>query len=296
MSLIHNPIGIMQGRLVSSPMGKLQAFPIEKWEMEFPIAAEVGFQAIEWLLDADTGLENPLLSGKRRDRIRELIREHGVRIHSVCADYLQFFPLFLLPGDIRRRREIQLTRSIEAAQQVGAEAIVIPCGGQDLRPNSPQEDALKSALEPVLERAGQVGVKVGLEMDWAATEQISLVQQIGHPALGVYYDLGNAASRGYLPAEEIRSLGSILVGVHVKDRKIQGPSVFLGEGDTDFPSAFRALQEIDYQGPFILETPRGDDPLDAARRNLAFVRGVLNPLGSKKGARDECFQKHKRAI
>jgi hexulose-6-phosphate isomerase len=97
--------------------------------------------------------------------------------------------------------------------------------------------------------------------------------------VGVYYDLGNATSRGFQLGREIRLLGGMLVGVHVKDRKIHGPSVPLGQGDTDFTAAFQALQEIDYGGPFILETPRGADPLSAARENLGFVRQALKATG-----------------
>jgi len=52
---MKNPVGIMQGRLVPSRTGRLQAFPSTRWEDEFAIAATLGFGAIEWLLDAETG-------------------------------------------------------------------------------------------------------------------------------------------------------------------------------------------------------------------------------------------------
>jgi hexulose-6-phosphate isomerase len=107
--------------------------------------------------------------------------------------------------------------------------------------------------------------------------------KIGHPALGIYYDLGNATSHGYNPSKDIRKIGQFLVGVHIKDRKVGGGSFPLSEGDTDFMGGFQALIEIGYEGPFILETPRGVDPVDTARKHLDFVKRTMSQVVAEKG-------------
>ena len=117
-------------------------------------------------------------------------------------------------------------------------------------------------------------------MEWPAEDQYSFIKRLGRAPLGIYYDLGNATSQGYNPAEEIRVFGDLLVGLHIKDRKVGGGSVFLGEGDTDFVGSFRALKEIGYRGPMILETPRGSDPVITARKHLSFVRQAMANVGS----------------
>jgi L-ribulose-5-phosphate 3-epimerase len=272
---MSNPVGIMQGRLVPSRTGKLQTFPSDCWEDEFSIAATVGLSTIEWLLDADTDTENPFWHKGGCLRIKQIIRECGVAVSSICADYIQAFPLSVLDEEKRRSRGSRLSSVVELACRLGAQCVLVPCVAKDLEPDSKGQNALIKSLELALDKASYEGIKVGLEMDWPATDQCRLVNQVGHPALGVYYDFGNATSLGYNPPEDIRTIGNLLVGVHIKDRKVGGSSVILGHGDTDFVGGISALREIGYGGPLILEAPRGLDPIATARQHLAFVRKVM---------------------
>lgn len=265
----------MQGRLVPSWNGQLQAFPIDRWEEEFTIASAVGLNSIEWLLDDATCTGNPLWREEECLRIKKNIRDHGMAVSSVCADYLQAFPLTVINRDTRRSRALRLKAVVAAAHELGVQCVLVPCFGKELHPGSSEQDALMEGLLPVLERAWGMGMKVGLEMGWRASDQCRLVDQLSHPALGIYYDFGNATILGYPPGEEIRIIGDRLFGVHLKDRRRNGESVMLGTGDTDLSGGFRALQETGYRGPLILETPRGTDPTAAARQNLAYVRRVM---------------------
>jgi sugar phosphate isomerase/epimerase len=277
---LNNPIGIMQGRLVPSWSGKLQAFPRDRWEEEFSLAAEIGFISIEWLLDADTGAHNPLWEKEGPTLISQVRQKNTLSVPAVCADYVQGAPLSILDRLTRQKRGSKLATVVELAGQIGAQVVLVPCLEKDLMPHSLHQDALSDALTPVLDRALQLGVKVGLEMDWSATDQCQFVKQLSHPALGVYYDLGNATAKGYNPPEDLRLIGSCLVGVHIKDRKVGGGSVILGKGDTDFLGAFHVLREIGYEGPLILETPRGSDPLATARQHLTFVENAMMDVTS----------------
>jgi len=189
----------------------------------------------------------------------------------------------VLDKDERFQRASRLRAVIEMAQDIGAQCVLVPCCENSLEPDSQGEQALVESLEVVLERASQNGVKVGLEMDWPATDQCRLMAKIGHPALGIYYDLGNATSHGYNPSKDIRKIGQFLVGVHIKDRKVGGGSFLLSEGDTDFMGGFQALIEIGYEGPFILETPRGVDAVDTARKHLDFVKRTMAQVVAEKG-------------
>ena len=42
--------------------------------------------------------------------------------------------------------------------------------------------------------------------------------------------------------------------MHIKDRKIGGPNVILGQGDVDFLECLNALKDIEYKGMMTLET------------------------------------------
>ena len=52
--VLTNNIGIMQGRLSPPIDDKIQAYPAKTWQREFEIAKEIGYSAIEWIV------ENPL--------------------------------------------------------------------------------------------------------------------------------------------------------------------------------------------------------------------------------------------
>jgi sugar phosphate isomerase/epimerase len=69
--------------------------------------------------------------------------------------------------------------------------------------------------------------------------------------------------------------GTRIDNIHIKDRKKSGGSVRLGTGDADFKQLFRLVKDIGYKGSFTLQTAREKDDIDAAERNLKFVKKGL---------------------
>ena len=82
-----NKIGIIQGRLSPRPYPKLQAFPIESWQQEFKYAKELGYDFIEWIFEDNRYQENPIWTAQGREKIKQCIKETGVTVESVCADF-----------------------------------------------------------------------------------------------------------------------------------------------------------------------------------------------------------------
>ncbi len=68
--------------------------------------------------------------------------------------------------------------------------------------------------------------------------------------------------------------------VHLKDRKLAGGIVPLGQGDTDFEELFQALAAIRYMGDFILQVARGSegDELNWTRTNVRTARSLIKRL------------------
>ena len=60
--------------------------------------------------------------------------------------------------------------------------------------------------------------------------------------------MGNSASEGFDPAQVISTLDNNLGSVHIKDRKIGGSSVPLGQGDVKFLRVFQHIKLINYRG------------------------------------------------
>lgn len=270
-----NVIGIMQGRLSPPPAGRLQAFPWASWRDEFASARRAGFGAIEWLVTADGLDDNPLWSDHGVAEIRGLSADHAIAVTSVCADCFIDRPFVRVAGAAREASSNLLTRLIERSAAAGIPVVLVPVLEAGAIVTEQDQRDLLVALEVPLAAAVRLGVSLALESDWAGAPWRALIDRSACPALGAYYDAGNAASLGRDPASDLRALGATLRGVHIKDREFGGGSVALGHGAADWPRFFTALAASGYAGPLILETPAGTEPVLNARRNLGHVKGGL---------------------
>jgi hexulose-6-phosphate isomerase len=267
-----NEIGIMQGRLSPPAAGRLQAFPWTSWEQEFHHARACGLDCIEWIFEGDRYEQNPIWTVSGSERVRRQIEETGIPLRSICADYFIEHPFFRVQDKERSQSVSVLKTLILKASGVGIRTILMPVL-EEAEIRTPEDKALLTeSLKEPLSLAASCGIRLGLETELPARDYRNLVEGFDHPALGVYYDTGNAAARGYDIAADIRLLGPFLFGVHIKDRKRGGPSVLLGEGDADFAAFFKALGEVGYTGPLILQTAFGEDYLRIAGMHLEFVK------------------------
>ena len=67
-----NNIGIMQGRLSKPRNRKIQSFPVDNWQREFELAATIGYNSIEWVIDSEGIEKNPLFSSNKLKIINTL--------------------------------------------------------------------------------------------------------------------------------------------------------------------------------------------------------------------------------
>ncbi len=255
--------------------GRLQAFPWSSWRGEFDRARACGFDAIEWLFEAERFEENPLWAQTGVDEINRCVRASSIPVSSVCADYFMAHPFFRVSSAARTESVRVLERLIARAASVGARTVLIPVLEAGEVRTTEEGDVLLEALRRPCEAAGRAGIRLGLETELPASEYLALVENGGHPSLGVYYDTGNAAAKGFAIENDVAMLGARLVGVHVKDRPLAGASVPLGRGAASFAPFFEALRSARYSGPLILQSTSDDDYLAAARAHLAFVRRFL---------------------
>src|ERR1035437_4106178 len=86
-------IGAMQGRLLPPSDGCFQCFPRKHWKEEFPLAAEAGLDAIEWIYDFPGESDNPLGTDNGLAEMRLLSAKCNIAVVSVCADYFMECPL-----------------------------------------------------------------------------------------------------------------------------------------------------------------------------------------------------------
>ena len=251
-------IGFMQGRLSPQVAGKIQAFPWEHWRGEFATAQAAGFDLMEWTLDAERLYENPFMTEGGRAEIAALRSRHGVEIHSLTGDFFMQAPFHKATGTGRARCLQDLRAVCDACARLGVRFLVIPLVDAG-RIDTPAQEA--DVLETFIGLGGELRrlkIAIAFESDYRPRDLARLVAKMG-PGFGVNYDIGNSASLGYDPEEEIAAFGGSIFNVHVKDRLLGGTTVPLGSGNADFPKAFAALRRAAYAGNFILQTARATD-------------------------------------
>jgi L-ribulose-5-phosphate 3-epimerase len=267
-----NLLGIMQGRLSPVPGAKPQTFP-NMWEEEFEHASRLGFDSIEWLFTGNPE-QNPIWSDEGVEKIIDVSRRSSVRVLSVCAHYFMNKPLFRGRNTECRDRLIVLKRLIEMSSRLGIRTVLMPVMENAELANDDERDRLVMLLSEVLPLAESRGINIGLETDLPSDQFRDLIG-LFPKGVGAYYDVGNAAARGYDCSKDLRVLDGFISGIHIKDRRRSGVSVPLGEGDVDFGCFSNVLKEIKYNDLLILETPCGDDPFLSALSNKNFVFSIL---------------------
>jgi L-ribulose-5-phosphate 3-epimerase len=263
-------IGVMQGRLLPKYQGRYQAHPVGYWQDEFPVAAELGFQYIEFILDYNDAEQNPLLSGI--DEIKRVTEATGVGVRSVCADYFMEAPLHHADEKIADESCEVLGRLIKNSSALGIRDLVIPCVDQSSLNGDAAAQRFISRLRPFQDQAEKYSVNLSLETDLSPAGFAELLHHFSSERITVNYDTGNSASLGYKPEEEFAAYGNRISDIHIKDRKFKAGSVILGTGDTDFNGFFRALAGIQYDGPFIMQVYRDDEGVAICKEQLEWLK------------------------
>lgn len=179
-----------------------------------------------------------------------------------------------------------LESCVEIAEKLGAKIVGGPLYGAPLvfagrapTPVTPDErkrriNAVVAGLKAAGRRAADAGVALGVESlnrfetDIANTagHAIEIVDRVGSPAVGVMLDTFHMNMEEFDLPGAIRRTGSRLVHFQANENN-RG---FVGSGHIDWGGICRALHDIGYAGPIVLEPFRRDD--EAAGVTLAQWR------------------------
>jgi L-ribulose-5-phosphate 3-epimerase UlaE len=280
---LANPIGIMQGRLLPKYQGRYQAHPVDRWQKEFFIAAELGLDCIEFILDFNERERNPLLRSGGPDEILTLAAKTGVSVDTVCADYFMHAPLHHPDAAIASTSRQVLQKLMLNGKRIGLSNIVIPCVDQSRFADAAAQKRFVRNVQPLVAVAEKLELYLALETDLPPQPFAELLAAFDSPNISVNYDIGNSAAWGYNPVEELACYGANITDIHIKDRNRGGDSVLLGTGNAQFDLFFKHLEPFNYQGPFILQAYRDDDGLGTSTRQLAWLQQRLPDWIGKSG-------------
>lgn len=144
----------------------------------------------------------------------------GLPIRSLSLGAFSGFAAACKEETSRASKLETVTRAIELASWCGAGVVLCaswePEGGPDVL------ERYKTYLPPLAERAAEKGVKLALEHIGSSrflnspTGVKRIAQAVNHPAVGVYFDIGNSLHAGEDPVVAIPKLGSHIFQVHLK--------------------------------------------------------------------------------
>lgn len=262
-------VGIVEGRLGQPP------------EARFERARELGFDAVELSFPGVDYETLHLWTEAGAARVRQLAEAAGVALPSVCATYFNRYA-FASPDEAERERCVEvLRRLVDTSAAAGLRTILLPFfSAGELKTGADQSLAAKM-VGRCAAHAAAAGIRLGIEATLPAEQLRSMAATAGQDApaaVGVYYDVGNVCPAGYDAEADLAALADLLVGVHIKDRRRNGDTVQLSEGDVDFDAVARGLRAARYDGYLVLETPGprpGEDAQAANAANLAFTRRRL---------------------
>ena len=270
-------IGIMQGRLSPRIDGKIQAYPAKTWQKEFEISKEIGYSAIEWIVEKPLEI-NALMSKSGMQEIKEIILKTGVRVDYVCADIFMQQPLVRMSEKIKEENKKILEQILINSKEIGAIGVEIPFVDASSIKTESEIEELISVTEDAFKLAGEIGIDVSLETDLNAKEFKKLLEKVNLDHVKANYDIGNSASLGYEPLEELENYGQKILNVHVKDRKLGSTTVPLGTGNADIRCVFEKLDEIGYTGGITMQAARGEDDVATAREQLMYTLEMMKKI------------------
>jgi L-ribulose-5-phosphate 3-epimerase len=266
--------------------GTLQGVLAESLETVFDRAARLGFEGVE--LDWNA-LDDARGEGKfgpaQRGAIKDRAQRAGVEIPSVAAHFLNRGGLGSAEGAAQETGLDAVRTGISLCGDLGARVLLVPFFGPGELKGGPDVQQLTRHLKTLAPEAQARGVYLGVESTLPAREVAALVDAVGSPWVGSYWDMGNAMWLGFEDVEEIETLGERIAAVHAKEfagppRTAPGSPNGLnarpfGEGEVPLPAVIDALRRTGYEARhayLTLETGAFGDPHGSAAKALAVLK------------------------
>ncbi len=275
MALKKLKLGVMQGRLLPKYQGRYQAHPLNYWQEEFSLAANLGLNCIEFILDYNDFEKNPLFYSGGVKEIQTICKQSQVSVFSICADYFMQNPFTQKDTARVRENEQVLKHLIEIAPELGVTNIVIPCVDASSLKSAQAAHIFCDKISNYLELAKQNNVHLALETDLPPCEFKVLLENLNSSCVTVNYDIGNSASLDFDIESELNSYGHRITDIHIKDRILNGGSVVLGNGNAKFELFFSLLKQYKYADLFIMQVYRDDEGLSIFKQQLAWIMPFL---------------------
>lgn len=244
-------------------MIEVEGSPLDK----FRLCKELGYDGMELISP-----NNPPIA-----ELQAASAATGMPIHGVVDDRHWDVRLSAPDQTTRDAGVVILKQAIRDTAAMGGHAVLLVPGAVNEEATHEQVWSRSVAeIRKTLPLAASLGVRVLIENVWngfcETPEQLrDYLDEIDSPWVGSYYDIGNAQK--FSPTENwIRTLGSRIVKLDVKDWGVTAGFCKIGDGEVNWPAVRDALAEINYSGWCTAEVQGG------GRARLAEILQRMNAV------------------
>ncbi len=226
----------------------------EETERALHTVGELGFSCTEIFINTFSELEKDFCKNLKR-----IADSYGIRISSVHP-FTPAFETVMLFSNYERRFYDSLEfykKYCEAASEIGARYIVIH-GSRQPGVISQEEYFTRFAQLYEMGRAwgvhfaqeNVVGYRAGLP------DFLCAMRDFMGSDFKMVFDIKQAVREKIDPMEYVERLGPSMVHVHINDHMSENTCMVPGEGSFDFCRFFQKLQQMHYDGDYIMEVYR----------------------------------------
>jgi sugar phosphate isomerase/epimerase len=234
----------------------------------FEVAKQIGLDGLQVSLGS-AGDDMKLRKPEVQAQFKEAARKTGLEIGSLAIGELNSIPYKKDP-----RTEAWVSDSVEVMQALGVKVTLLAFfGNGDLVGDNEGTAEVVRRLKKVAPKAEKAGVILGLESWLSAEDTMRIIDQVGSPAVKMYYDVCNSTDRGYDICKEIRWLGSKnICEFHLKEN-----GFLLGKGKVNLERVREAIEDAGYEGWLVIEgaVPPKGDMLQSYIANQKYVRELF---------------------
>lgn len=230
---------------------------------KFKLAKDLGFDGVELNSPVDFTL----------DEIKKAKANSGIETPTVVNKDHWRVPLSDPDPEVRKNCIASVAKSLEEIKELGGDTVLVVPGVVNDKVS--YEDAYyrsQNSIRELIPYAEKTGMQIGLENVWnnfliSPVEAKRFIDEINHPLVGWYFDIGNVLRYGW-PEHWIKTLNHRITKLHIKEfsRELmnssglwEGFKVDLLKGDNNWPVVMKAVSDINHRGGWLTaEVPGGD--------------------------------------
>lgn len=244
---------------------------------KFKLVKDLGFDGVELNSPNDFDTKEVL----------EAKEKSGIELPSIINEDHWKKPLSDPDPEVRSACIKSVATSLQDMKDYGGDTVLVVPGVVNERVS--YEKAYyqsQASIRELIPHAEKTGIQIALENVWnnfilSPLEAKRFIDEINHPLVGWYFDVGNILRYGW-PEHWIETLQSRIMKLHLKEysKKImndeglwKGFDVELTEGDNNWPVVMKAINNINYRGEWITAEVNGGD-----RNRLQQVSQLMDKI------------------